>query len=141
VPSLPIPTDLPTLPLPELCEALGLEGTCQLPPVEQICQDLVGTAACDPVVEICEATGGVLQPGGLCELPPLTEVCGALPVLGQTLCPGGTPTATQTVTASPSTAPPVCLPLIGCVDGGRTDASGTRTYDPALAALLLGGVT
>lgn len=142
LPSLPIPTDLPTLPLPELCGALGLAGDCQLPPVQQICQDLVGAAACDPVVEICEATGGVLTPGGICQLPPLTEVCRELPVLGQTLCPAGQPTATQTVTAPPSstTPPPICLPIIGCVGGDRTDASGRSSYDPALAALLLGGV-
>ncbi len=142
VPSLPLPTDLPTLPLPDLCEALGLPGECQLPPVEQICQDLVGAAACDPVVEICAASGGELLPGGLCELPPLTEVCQDVPVLGQSLCPGGTPTATPTSPAPTSTSPPVCLPIIGCLggDGSTAGAAGARSYDPALAALLLGGV-
>lgn len=138
LPELPVPT----VPLPELCSALGLPGDCELPPVQDICASLGLAAGCDPVQAICERSGGVLLPGGVCQLPPLVDVCSSVPVLGPSLCPGGTPTVTPTPPAPPPSAPPiVCtLPLPLCADasgGGRGDG----TYDVALAALLLGGVT
>ncbi len=142
LPSLPIPT---TLPLPELCGALGLPADCELPPVDEICEDLAGGAVCDPVAEICEASGGVLLPGGLCQLPPLLDVCSSVPVLGPSLCPGGAPTVTPTVPTSPP--PIICETVLGipvCPGGNGssdgTNASGARGYDTELAALLLGGV-
>jgi len=140
LPSLPIPT---TLPLPELCGALGLPANCQLPPVDEICEDLAGGAVCDPVAEICEASGGVLLPGGLCELPPLADVCSSVPVLGPSLCPGGTPTSTPTVPTSPP--PIICETVLGIpvcpgAAGAGTSGRSSRGYDTELAALLLGGV-